>query len=178
MPWDEFMNTLNGIVMKYYAAMPKDAKMAILMGDVRRNGRCYSMFSDIVKPGQLEQVIVKAQHNCVSDGRKYANANFVPINHEILMVVKKVSELIMYYSIPKAREMDIRDTRVSTWKDVVLALVRDRRECSNEDLYRLLEKHKKAQANPHYKDKIRQTLQQLRDAGFIRFISAGIWAAA
>ena len=57
MPWDIFIKTLNYITMKYYAAMAPGARMGILMGDVRRNGHFYSMLNDIVKPGEVEQVI-------------------------------------------------------------------------------------------------------------------------
>ena len=179
MPWREFMAELNKIIMKYYAAMPRDGKMAVLMGDVRRQGRCYSMFSDIVKPGQLEQVIIKAQHNCVSDGRKYVNANFVPIVHETLMVIKKIENLIISYSLPTEHRCDIRDAvKSGTWKDVVMAVIQDNRSTDLASIYNRLENHRKAQANPHWKEKIRQTLQQLRDAGLVTNTAPGIWKAA
>lgn len=178
MPWDEFIDELNKVVMKYYSAMKGGSKMAVLMGDVKRNGRCYSMFADILKPGELEQVIIKAQHNCMSDGRKYANANFVPIVHETLMVVRKEKELMLVASMPKRGECDIRDAKNATWKDVVMAMMRSLRRCENKDLYRELEGHRKAKLNPHYQEKIRQTLQQLRDAGLVKPISSGVWAIA
>lgn len=178
MPWAEFIETLNKILMKYYSAMKGGSKMAVLMGDVRRNGRCYSMFSDIAKPGQLEQVIIKAQHNCVSDGRKYANANFVPIVHEYLMVIKKIEELMLFISLPKEGSCDIRDNAGSTWKDVVLAMMRSFKRCDLSKLYDSVRGHKKAKANPNFEAKVRQTLQQLRDAGFVRPVSDGVWEMA
>lgn len=70
MPWDEFMAALNKIVMKYYSALMSGGRMGILMGDVRR-GKLHSMLMDIVKPGQLEQVIIKAQHNTTSTVSNY-----------------------------------------------------------------------------------------------------------
>ena len=82
MPWTEFMKTLNNVVMKYFASMEAGARMGILMGDVRRNGHLYSMLTDIVKPGELEQIIIKYQHNCVSEGRTYSHKKFVPLVHE------------------------------------------------------------------------------------------------
>lgn len=179
MPWREFMHELNMIIMKYYAAMPGDgSRMAVLMGDVRRHGRCYSMFADIVKPGQLEQVIIKAQHNCISDGRKYANADFVPIVHETLMVIKKIEELMISFNFPSEFSMDIRDSANATWKDVVLAVIRSKKRGNLNDLYEALANHKKARSNPHYKETIRKVLQQLRAAGYVRPTSAGLWEAA
>lgn len=177
-PWKEFMYELNKIIMKYYAAMPGGAKMAVLMGNVRRQGRCYSMFSDIVKPGCLEQVIIKAQHNCVSDGRKYANANFVPIAHETIMVIKKIEELMISYNIPMDYSFDIRDSKKATWKDVVMAVIRHKKRFSLDVLYHEIEGHEKVKQNPHWQAKVRQTLQQLRDAGLVTNVAYGQWQAA
>ena len=178
MDWKEFMNTLNSVIMKYYSAMPSGSKMGVLMGDVKRKGVLYSMLTDIVKPGQMEQIIIKAQHNCVSDGRKYANANFVPIVHEYLMIIKKAEEMMIAFSLPREYKMDIRDSQTATWKDVVLAVVRQYKTTNLSELYDKLKEHKKAKANPHYKEKIRQTLQQLRDAGLVINTSMGVWQAA
>lgn len=35
------------------------------------------MLADIAKPGTLEQIIIKMQHNCVSDRNVYTNQNLV-----------------------------------------------------------------------------------------------------
>lgn len=178
MPWKEFMNELNKVIMKYYSAMPSNSKMGVLMGDVKRQGVLYSMLADIVKPGQMEQIIIKAQHNCVSEGRKYANANFVPIVHEYLMVIKKVEEFLISFSLPKEYKSDIRDSETATWKDVVMAFVRSEKTVKLDDIYQELENHKKAKKNPHYKEKIRQTLQQLRDVGLVMSTERGVYQVA
>ena len=178
MPWEQFIYTLNKIVMKFYSAMPGGSRMGILMGDVKRNGKLYSMLCDICKPGQLEQIIIKAQHNCWSEGRKYSNANFVPIVHEYLMIIKKVEELLVSYSLPLKYEKDMRDVESSSWKDVVLAVIRKERRCDLQTLYSMLESHEKAKRNPNYQAKIRQTLQELRDKGLITSPYRGCWCAA
>ena len=178
MPWEQFMQTLNKIVMKFYSAMPGGARMGILMGDVKRKGKLYSMLCDICKPGTLEQIIIKAQHNCWSEWRKYANANFVPIVHEYLMIIKKVEEFLVSYSIPFKYEKDIRDVKSSTWKDIVLAAIRKEKKSDLPTLYRLLEGHEKARRNPNYQAQIRKTLQELRDKGLVKNPSVGCWVAA
>ena len=177
MPWDDFMYNLNRIVMKYFSAMPNGSRMGILMGDVKRNGKLYSMISDIVKPGKLEQIIIKAQHNCWSEGRKYANANFVPIVHEYLMIIAKEEEMIIPYVLPVKFEKDIRDVNSSTWEDVVLAQLRYMGSSDFTNLYNILGKHKKAQGNPHYEAKIRQTIYSLRDKGLVMSNQRGCWRA-
>ena len=157
MEWKTFIKALNSVIMKYYSAMESGSYMSILMGDVRRGG-FHSMLTDIVKPGQLEQVIIKAQHNCVSNGRSYSNRNFVPIVHEYLMVLKKIAPYIINFQLPTEYKGDIRDANSSTWTDVVAAVLKNEGRMSLSDLYRCIEGHKKTVTNNHWKEKIRQTL--------------------
>ena len=173
MPWDEFMAALNKIVMKYYSALMSGGRMGILMGDVRR-GKLHSMLMDIVKPGQLEQVIIKAQHNTTSTVSNYSNKNFVPISHEYLLVLKKISPYIINFSIKKDYAMDIRDSRQATWKDVVAAALSNRGGIATlDELYAEIEGHQKCKKNAHWKAKIRQTLQ-INPSIFIRK-DVGLW---
>lgn len=175
MQWDKFIKTLNLVIMKYYSAMDTGSRMSILMGDVRRNGICHSMLKDIVQPGQLDQIIIKAQHNCVSEGRKYANANFVPIVHEYIMVIKKLAPYIIDFSLPTKHEIDIRDSKTATWRDVVIAVMEKLIEADLETIYSEIENHDKAKSNPHWKEKVRQTLQKTNRC---QNISRGVWAIA
>lgn len=159
MPWEIFMKTLNEIVMKYYVAMAPGSRMGILMGDVRRGG-FHSMFTDIVKPGELQQVIIKGQHNCSSDGRVYKNKNFVPIEHEYLMILKKLAPYLIDFHFLSKHEVDVRDSTCSTWRDVVSAVLHQlNKEASLSEIYEQIEGHKKCEKNPHWKEKVRQVLQ-------------------
>lgn len=173
MKWDTFMKILNAVIMKYYASMESGSRMAVLMGDVRRNG-FHSMLTDIVKPGSLEQVIIKGQHNCVSNGRYYSNKNFVPIEHEYIMVLKKLAPYIIDFALPQKYKTDIRDSQSGTWCDVVYAaLSKLGKKATLNDIYKEIDGHKKCENNVHWKEKIRQTLQK-----YNIFISneRGIWA--
>lgn len=176
MPWPEFMKTLNNVVMKYFASMEAGARMGILMGDVRRNGHLYSMITDIVKPGELEQIIIKCQHNCVSERRTYSHKKFVPLVHEYIMVLKKIAPYILDFQFPYRKEMDIRDSDSATWRDVVFAALSSiGGEARLSDIYAEIDGHKKAVSNPHWKDKVRQVLQM-----YSSFYSRerGVWAIA
>lgn len=173
MPWNEFMETLNKVVMKYYAAMKNHSRMAILMGDVRRNGQFHSMLADIVKPGNLEQIIVKQQHNVMSSGTSYANRNFVPMNHEFLMVIaKNIANYMINYQIPVNKEIDIRDSQDATWDDVIYTVMTGKGELSLNYIYGEVDGHVKCQNNSHWQEKIRQTLQ-IKDR--YRSLRTGYW---
>ena len=172
MPWDTFIATLNKVVMKYYSALMNGGYMSILMGDVRRGG-LHSMFTDIVKPGKLEQVIIKKQNNFTSNGRTYNNFNFVPLEHEYLLVLKKLMPLMINFQLPQNYEMDIRDSKDSTWADVVQAvLANSKGSVSLESIYNAIDGHKKTKTNEHWREKVRQTLQR-----YPRFVSTsrGYW---
>ena len=177
MDWNTFIKTLNEIVMKYYSAMQNGAKMGVLMGDIRRNG-FHSMLTDIVKPGQLEQVIIKMQHNTVSERNnvQYAHKNFVPIVHEYIMVLKKIAPYIIDFSLPKKYEGDIRDSASATWRDVVVAVMNKLGgKADLESIYREIEGYKKTYNNSNWKAKIRQTLQQYN---LFESSERGVWQLA
>ncbi len=172
MPWENFMLALNKIVMKAYSAMNKGSYMSILMGDVRRKG-FHSMLTDIVKPGDMQQIIIKAQHNCVSNGRSYSNNNFVPIVHEYIMVLKKASDLFIDFQLPTKHELDIRNSRSATWADVVSAVLSSLGgKASLSQIYEKIAGHKKCETNNNWQAKVRQTLQM---HNYFNRVSEGVW---
>lgn len=175
MPWKDFMKTLNAIIMKYYAAMAPGSKMAVLMGDVRRKGVYHSMFNDIVMPGTVLQTYVKIQNNCVSDGRTCSN-RFTPIGHEMMYVIEKaLNAYLINYKVPFEKEMDIRNSQASTWKDVVYAAMHKlNKDATMEEIYGEIEGHKKCASNPHWKAKVRQVLQ----SGPFKSVRRGVWKLA
>lgn len=176
MPWDLFIKSLNKVVMKYFSAMEGGSRMGILMGDIRHNGVLHSMLTDIVKPGELDQILIKMQHNTVSGNRTYSSRNFVPIVHEYILILKKTSPYILDFQIPMKKELDIRDSFSATWRDVVFAVMRKLgKSASLSNIYKEVEGHEKTRTNPHWKDKIRQVLQKYPD-----FISEsrGVWSLA
>lgn len=175
MEWDSFMSTLNQVVMKYYASMAPGARMSILMGNVRRNGRYYSMLNDIVKPGELVQTMVKIQHNCMSTGRQYQNRSFYPTDHEDILVIKKPGGYIIMFQTPVKKALDVRDSKSATWKDVVASVLHELgKSASLAEIYAAIDGHEKCKTNTNWQAKVRQTLQQ----GHFRHVREGVWAAA
>lgn len=157
--WEDFVAAMNYAMMKQFAALEKGGRMAVLMGDVKKKGCLYSMLAEIVKPGALENIIIKAQHNCFSDQIQYSG-KFIPILHEYVMIVRKDSPVLIPVTMVQRSTVDVRDMKEATWRDVVAAVLE---QCSQPVtltyLYEQIEPHKKAQANKWWKEKIRQTLQ-------------------
>lgn len=169
--WEDFVKKMNYCVNKQFASLEKGGRMFVLMGDIKKKGKLYSMLCDIAKPGTLEQIIIKAQHNCVSYNRSY-NGRFVPIVHEYLMVIRKDSSMIYRIGMNQYYEFDMRNSKSATWRDVLAAVLEDSGELSLSDIYAKIEGHKKCKSNPHWKDKIRQTLQEYNNFTSTR---RGVW---
>lgn len=161
--WDDFVKKLNHCMLKQFAALEKGGRMFTLVGDMKRRGRLYSMLCDIIKPGTLEQVIIKAQHNTWSGRQTYSGQNFVPIVHEYLIVTRKDSGLIVPVSFGTRRDYDMRTNRCQSWRDLVWAVIDNAGgSMSLQELYDALKDSAKAKANPHWQEKVRQTVQNIK----------------
>lgn len=172
--WDKFVEVMNYAMMKQFSALEKGGRMAVLMGDIKKKGKLYSMLSEIVKPGTPENIIIKAQHNCFSDNIRYSGS-FIPILHEYVLIVRKDNPLLIPILITKKLDSDIRDMRGATWRDVVAAVLEDEgRSVPLSVIYEKIEPYKKARQNQWWKEKVRQTLQLHPDQ--FESTQRGMWA--
>ena len=122
-------------------------------------GTLFSMLFELTKPGVLENVIIKAQHNCMSDQRVYSG-KFIPIVHEYVLLVRKDAPLAVPLLMTYRVQSDIRDMPGPTWRDIVASVLETcRGSASLEEIYRQVEPHKRAQSQQWWKEKVRQTLQ-------------------
>lgn len=148
--------------------------MAILMADIKKNHKLYSMLLDMNKLGTVEQIVIKEQHNCMSDNRKYFNENFIRIAHEYCLILRKDEPLILDYMITKKGKIDLRDSLKVTWKDLIASTIESLGGKANlEKLYSNLEWYKKTENNLNWKAKVRQTLQ-INPKLFVN-IERGVW---
>ncbi|WP_288328086.1 DNA methyltransferase [uncultured Clostridium sp.] len=158
--YSEFIRVLNYCLAKQYSSLKVGGRMAILMADVKKNQRLYSMLLDMNKLGTVEQIVIKEQHNCMSDNKIYSNSNFIRIAHEYCIILRKDEPLILNYMITKNGQMDLRDSINITWKDLVADTLEHLGGKSDlNSIYSLLDGHKKTESNINWKAKVRQTLQ-------------------
>jgi hypothetical protein len=75
---------------RFFETLTPGGRLAILMGDLRRQGRYEPLTADVVRLDRrhLEGIIVKVQHNVSSNKTRYSGA-FVPILHETLTLFRK-----------------------------------------------------------------------------------------
>ena len=112
----------------------------------------------------MENIIIKAQHNCVSDRRTYGG-RFIPIVHEYVLLLRKETPLVIPFLMTYRVNSDIRDMPGATWRDIIADILED---CNGraplEEIYRRGEGHKRAQSQQWWKEKVRQTLHRYSDS--------------
>ena len=160
--WEDFVKKMNYCMMKQFSALEKGGRMFVLVGDMKRKGKLYSMIRDLICPGTMENIIIKAQHNCWSDRQSYSG-NFVPIVHEYLLVTRKDDGLIIPVSWGSSKEYDMRSFSDQSWRDLVYSVIQNNGGTMNlQELYDALKDSAKAKKNSHWQEKIRQTVQDIK----------------
>lgn len=159
MPYEEFIKKLNIINEKIYHSLIYGGRHAILIGDVRKQGKYYSIIKDMDWFGDLESHVIKVQYNCVSDNKVYSNNNFIPIKHEHLLIFRKNRVWLFNRKSTNTIQINIMEVTNITWRDLIQATLEYlKNKASIDDIYNILKKSKKAQNNNHVREKIRQTL--------------------
>lgn len=178
MTWEDGMNAVNHAIIRGYNSLPKGSFEVVMVGEIRSNGQYRSMMHELAIPGELFQTYVKMQHNTASGykNKKYGHNQRALTAHEMIAVIKKPGGFEFAYVIPKEYQFDIRDCKMSTWLDVVSTAVKELNQIfSNEEIYRLVEGHRKALSNKNYKAQVRQKLQELEHIGIIHDAGRGYW---
>lgn len=143
-----------------YKLLRKGGRLAILMGDSRYKGQYYSMFKNMDIFGNLEQVIIKQQHNCLTDAVKYSG-KFIPIEHEYLIIIKKDCPYIVPITTVNFTQRDMRKSTKTTWASVLAMILEHHNgEMDKAELLAIMERHPKAKENNNCDAKLRQELHR------------------
>lgn len=91
----DFETKLNRSVERLASALKAGGILAVLIGDKRKSGNYYPLFRSILfnpNIGQPKAIIIKIQHNCMSDRRAYSTNNpfLIPIQHEYCLIYQKI----------------------------------------------------------------------------------------
>ena len=159
MSYEEFIEKLNIVNEKIYHSLLYGGRHAILIGDVRKQGKYYSIIKDMNWYGDLESHIIKIQYNCTSDNKIYSNNNFIPIKHEHLLVFRKNKVWLFNKKTTNTIQVNIMEVTNITWRDLIQATIQYlKNKASIDDIYNILVNSQKAKNNNHVREKIRQTL--------------------
>lgn len=89
--YEQFRKLLMTCLKRCYDALDPGGRLAVLIGDVRRQGRYTAIIRDVLNfsHGEVRSIIIKVQHNCTSDRKQYGKLEDVPIKHEYCIVFRK-----------------------------------------------------------------------------------------
>jgi len=171
------------IDMNQREAVKPGGYYATLIGDQRKRGEYRSFQAEYIArmPDELASVVIKAQHNVMSDSRTYggqfAKQGLPRIMHEYLIIWQKPETTSILVSLGEMARKAYRRLW-STWKAVVRhALIQLGGQASLKDIYALVENvaADRVRENQHWQAKIRQTLQR---ADCFSSPQRGVWQLA
>jgi len=87
--YEKFLESLAQACKRLFKALePNGGHLAVLLGDVRKRGKYYFIFRDLIsRLGDPDYpILIKAQHNVKSFGRKYGIKYFIPLAHEYVLI--------------------------------------------------------------------------------------------
>ena len=89
--YEDYRELLLVCLKRCYEALAPGGRLAVLIGDVRRSGSYRAIIKDVLNfpHGEIRSVIIKVQHNCMSDRKAYGRLEDPPIKHEYCVVFKK-----------------------------------------------------------------------------------------
>jgi hypothetical protein len=123
--YSKFLDWANENLYRMYEALPQGGLIATLTADVRKKGILYPLPMDLTRFGETVATVIKVQHNTRSEQKQYANANFVAIQHEILVISRKPRSIASYWRITGTKtiefEFDLRTFDKAAWPALVLA---------------------------------------------------------
>ena len=174
--WEEFVKAMNYCMIKQFCALDKGGRMAVLVGDIKKKGKLYSMIFELIKPGTLENVVIKAQHNYTSASTQYSG-KFIPIVHEYVLLLRKDEPLTFQVLQTKQFKADMRDMANTTWRDIIADVMEGfHGAASLEQIYEKVGESKRAMERPYWKDKVRQTLNTYKE--LFSSPDRGVWSLA
>jgi hypothetical protein len=90
--YDRYRDALRRCLARCTGALRPGGRLAVLVGDLRRNGVYMPIVRDVLAwqglLGDLRSIIIKAQHHCRSDAKQYCRMEDPPIRHEYCVVFK------------------------------------------------------------------------------------------
>jgi hypothetical protein len=154
--------------------------LVILVGDVKRKGVLYPLQRDYRWYGEPVQMLIKLQHNVMSEGKSYSNFADPRIMHEYVIVTRKPKQFASAWSVEVRRSdrlsVDQRSVGGQTWHGIVWSALLDLgNKASLADLYDRIKDHarvrKAEQAGTDWQAIVRRVLQESCEQ-----VERGVWA--
>lgn len=177
---NDFHEKMQAVLLNQREATRPGGIYGTLIGDWRRQGKYTSYQAELIArmPGEeLAAIIIKTQHNVLSDTRSYNSLSLPKIMHEYLLLWRKKAKPLLVLLSDVAREQQARLT--GTWKTIVRCVLMNLG--GKADLQSIYEKMsvaapEKVAANPSWMAKVRQILNS--NEALFRSDERGVWTLA
>lgn len=176
----DFHEKLQRVLLNQRRATVAGGYYATLIGDWRHDGKYCSYQAEAISrmpSDELASVLIKQQHNCVSDARRYSRMVLPRILHEYLIIWKKKAAPVLVFMSQMISEQAQR--MAGTWRNLVhMVLLALGGKSSLDRIYAAVAQKapEKLASNEHWKAKIRQTLNQ--HPQMFASKERGVWALA
>lgn len=166
---DDFLDKLHLAMLNMRSSVAPGGFYGVLIGDLRKNGMYSSYQAECIArmpKSEHKAVLVKVQHNCLSDKKQYGNMGGMPrIYHEYLLLWQKPESAALASMLGSLSVMARQSQRrmTGTWKSVIWqVLINLGGRATLQDLYKAVEEsappEKRASNSEHLRPKVRQTL--------------------
>lgn len=180
---EEFHEKLHQALLNQREATLPGGFYGMIMGDQRKNGKYISYQAEQIArlpADELAGVIIKAQHNCVSDRRVYDNKPRLPfITHEYIVLWKKAAVIMSFLDSLAIMATQQHRRLTGTWKAIVRAVIVELGGKAHlSEIYAKVEEKTasdKLVSNRNWEAKIRQSLQLSKD---FQPAGNGVWELA
>ncbi|SER34881.1 hypothetical protein [Giesbergeria anulus] len=176
----DFHEKLHIALMNQREATKGGGYYGTIIGDWRRNGRYTSYQAECIArmpADELAAVLIKQQHNTVSNSRGYTGMKMPRILHEYILLWEKPKVIASFLSDLSimARQQSAR--LASTWKALVrMVLMALGGKADLATIYTKVAENapERLANNPNWKAKVRQVLNQ--NSEYFASCQRGIWA--
>jgi hypothetical protein len=179
---EDFHEKLHVALMNQREATAGGGYFGTIIGDWRRSGQYTSYQAECIArmpKGELAAVLIKAQHNTLSDARQYPGMKLPRILHEYVVLWHKPARVLSYLGDLAELATQSRGRLDSAWRVIIkCALVSLGGEAGLDAIYSKVAENapEKLNGNRHWQAKVRQVLNQRQH----EFTSAerGTWRLA
>lgn len=162
---NDFVEKLQLAITNIYSALEQGGTYAVLMGNWRHKGKYINLTSitERIASGTLKEEIIKIQHNCISDNKRYNSKSFIPIKHEKLLIFAKDKSVRCFIDQLILNEKRICSFFEMSWNTAIRTLFLGRKELPLSDIYSAMRPYAERKGtNRFWEAKVRQKLQDKR----------------
>lgn len=175
---EDFHSKMQLVLLNQREATVPGGFYGTIIGDWRRNGVYTSYQAEMIArmpANELAAVIIKQQHNCMSDNKSYGRMRLPLILHEYILLWQKKSVPVLVMLGEMAKQQYSRLT--GTWKNIVKAvLISLGGKASLSSLYDAVAAAApdRLAQNNSWREKVRQTLNSNPD--LFSPVERGVWS--